>query len=740
MYATIYIDHKSAAVDRTYDYIVPDNLITKIKPAIRALVPFGRGNSICQAFVVSISNHTDYDESKLKHIISLVDEDEIVPAYLVEVAKYMRNSYFCTYAEAIRTITTLADTKEQYVEFVSLTNEKTFEEILCLLPKRATKKIRAIELLHQFNAPIRKEMAVKELDISTSILNQLRDIGLIQFSHSLSSLEQKTSKKRQQQKFELNEEQQSILKIFDDNITEKSKKYLMFGVTGSGKTVVFFEMFERIISQGKQCLFLVPEISLTPQMMHLVHSRFSGEVAIMHSSLSSAQRKKEYLKIKRGEAKIVLGARSAIFMPFHNLGLIVVDEEHETSYKSSQSPRYCTIELANKICELTGATLILASATPSIESYYKMKLGKYELLHLTKRANNVQMPSVSIVDMREELYLGNKTPISLALKTEIENRTTRGEQTVLFLNRRGYSTYIFCRGCGYTEKCPNCEVSLTYHIGAESMSCHYCGYKKRVPKICPECSSEKIKYMGTGTEKIEEFVKGLFPNARVLRLDSDVAKVKGAYEKIINTFSRGDADILIGTQMVVKGLDFDKVTLVGILLADSSLNFPDINAASRTFQLTAQAAGRAGRREIIGEVILQTYAPQSKTLIYASLHDYEGFYVYDIEHREKMNYPPFTEVLGVFLANENLDQLLKDTQKIYSEIELLCKKHTEEKVKLYQATPAFIQKLKNKYIYHILLQYNRDSSFKAIFRESYIEIKTSVTSNVYVEINPITLL
>jgi primosomal protein N' (replication factor Y) len=461
----------------------------------------------------------------------------------------------------------------------------------------------------------------------------------------------------------------------------ETRKFLLFGVTGSGKTHVFFEMFDDVLKQGKQCLLLVPEISLTPQMMALVKSRFPQTVAIMHSKLTPAQRYAEFLKIKRGEARIVLGARSAVFMPFKELGIIVVDEEHENSYKSSQSPRYDTIEVANKIADLTGCDLVLASATPSTETYYRAMLGEYRLLTLPKRVNDIPMPVIAIADMREELRNGNRTPVSRMLADSIAEKLARHEQTLLFLNRRGYNTYVFCRSCGAIEMCPHCEVSLTYHKNSDSLICHYCGYKKKISKTCPSCGSDKIKLMGTGTEKIQKSIEEMFPQARVMRLDSDVATQRGAYEKVLGSFARGEADILIGTQMIVKGLDFDNVTLVGILLADASLNFPDINAAARTFQLTSQAAGRAGRREKQGRVIMQTYAPENETLVYCARHDYEGFYAYDIAHRRKMDYPPFSEVIGMFVASEDIEACMKDCEYIYKRLNDIANAHNYGKRK-----------------------------------------------------------
>ncbi len=813
MFAQVYIDNNATAIDQTFDYRIPENLMELLKPAMRVIVPFGKGNKLCQAFVVCVNETTDYDENKLKFIKELIDIDPIIPSYLVDTAIFLRDNYFCTYAEAIRTVLPSMDkivykvsyylktessgfenaqektvyelfssrkeisvqhirtktgldidvikkilasflkrgvisSKEEFVaqgheqfdEYVCLINEDVpLEDYLSIIGSRAKKQREIIQYLFEGKQPILKSELLKETGTSNGMLLKLQELSLIKIIQKTRETSRK-NKQKSGKEFELTADQKNALQIFKKHLNEKNKKYLLFGVTSSGKTQVYFKMFEEMLKKGKQCLLLVPEISLTPQMMRLVMSHFTEGVAIMHSKLSATERYGEFLKIKKGEAKIVLGARSALFMPFKDLGIIVVDEEHETSYKSSQSPRYDAVETANKISDITGCTLVLASATPSIESYYNGLNEIYEIIRLPKRINDISMPIVSITDMRKELYSGNRSPVSRILHKKIADRLEKKEQTVLFLNRRGYNTYVFCRSCGYIEKCPNCEVSLTYHIDSGTLICHYCGYKKHVPQLCPECKSPKIKYMGTGTEKIQQHVQSLFSDARVLRLDSDIAKSKGAYERILNQFASGDADILIGTQMVVKGLDFDKVTLAGILLADTSLNFPDINAACRTFQLVSQAAGRAGRRQVKGEVILQTYLPNDPTLVYCSNHDYEGFYQYDIAHRQKMCYPPFTEIAGIFAANEDLNACIADSNEIYQKIKSLVEGNEFHDIKLYEPAPAFIQKLKNKYIYHMLVRYEKGSIFKKYLRDEYNQIKLSVKSNVFVEINPITLL
>lgn len=823
MYAKVYIDTSSAAADRVYEYIVPNSLNDIIKPAMRVGVPFGAGNKHCQAFVISISKNSEFAPEKLKSISYIVDTQPAVPDYLVKTAVFLRERYFCTYAEAIRCVvpggeklkknTTYSlrgnidfdafaekiltddntqtiellyeiftkkndvslqyikskinadsdellrllslliknekldlfeefvfENHEQFDEYIALASEDNdLADYLMIVGKRAVKQRQIIEYLFEKGKPVLKSQLYKDTESTSSSLNSLMENNLVKTlkiakKYSITDTEDVP----EYSKPKMSEEQQIA---YDTYISKpQGTHFLLYGVTGSGKTNLFFEMFDDMLAKDKQCLLLVPEISLTPQMMRLVKARFGKNVAIMHSKLTPAERYSEYLKIKRGEAKIVLGARSALFMPFKDLGIIVIDEMHETSYKASNSPRYDAVETAEFISKQTGATLVLASATPTTQAYYEAQCGKYELLKLTKRVNETLLPRVDVVDMRVELREGNRSPISNMLKERIEERLANGEQVLLFLNRRGYNTYVFCRECGHIEMCPNCAVSLTTHATSRTMRCHYCGYTKPIPRTCPECGSEKIKFMGTGTEKIQSAVMQMFPNAKVLRMDADTANGKNV-QNILEGFAKGNGDILIGTQMIVKGLDFDKLTLVGILLADSSLNFPDINAAARTFQLTTQAAGRAGRRNSQGEVVMQTYKPQTPTLVYASQHDFEGFYAYDINFRREMNYPPFSEIMGFFCANIDENKCNTDSQKIYERIKALTDKCAkEEKITLYEPAPAFIQKLKNKHIRHILIKYEPNGKITEILRENYDKIKNGLNSYVYVEISPVTLL
>ena len=659
MIANVLIDTLGVVGDKIYDYKIPDNLIKDIEIGKRVLVYFGRGKNLIPALVIGINENSEYEEDKIKDIVEILDEEVIVHQYLIDLIKYMRDNYFCTYIDALRCVLPSLEQVKRKETYSLLENDKQIDEkyelIVNLIKKRnalasfdylkSKLNLSKSELKEEISYLVKKDIiskqvsyyiqeekkqevvslsgkyeniedylkkiranAIKQISVikalekgelyyeklteltgaNRSIITKLSEMELVRTYFIDKDDEFDLSLKEEHKDVILNEEQQGVL---DSYFNEKNtNKFLLHGVTGSGKTEVYIKMFKDQINKGKQCLFLVPEIALTPQMMRNIYYRFNGEVAIMHSKLSMSKRIKEWDRVRSGKAKIVLGARSALFMPFKDLGLMVIDEEHENTYKSSQTPRYDTIDLANFISDKTGARLVLGSATPSIENYYKAFRGEYRLLEMKKRANGKDFPKVHIVDMTDEMRNGNRSPISRLLKKEIESRLKKGEQSILFMNRRGFSTYVFCRKCGYIEQCPNCDVSLTYHANTNSLKCHYCGYEKSSPNICPECGSDKIKRAGTGTQKIESHVRSLFPNARILRMDFDTTRKAGSMEKILSDFRNNKADILIGTQMVVKGHDFANVTLVGILLADTALNFPDINSPQRTFQLCTQAS------------------------------------------------------------------------------------------------------------------------------------------------------
>jgi primosomal protein N' (replication factor Y) len=503
----------------------------------------------------------------------------------------------------------------------------------------------------------------------------------------------------------LTEEQDIALESISTSIqNEKPETFLLHGVTGSGKTEVYLRAIQQVLANGKEAIVLVPEISLTPQMTARFKARFGPLVAVMHSALSSGEKYDEWRKIRRGEVKVVVGARSAIFAPFENVGIIILDEEHEGTYKQEDTPRYHARDVAIKRAEYYNCPVILGSATPSLESYARATKGVYTLLTLMKRARNQALPEVAIVDMRNELKSGNRSMFSVALAEAIRKRLEAGEQSILFLNRRGFSSFVLCRDCGTTVECPNCDISLTYHRANERLKCHYCGHEERVPLICPECESEHIRFFGTGTQKVEEEIANLVPEARVIRMDVDTTRRKGSHERLLRQFSEGKADILLGTQMIAKGLDFPNITLVGVLAADTTLHLADFRAAEKTFQLMTQVSGRAGRHELPGEVFIQTYSPEHYAIELAKEHHYEPFYNLEMAARRQYGYPPFYFVTLIQFTHEDV---LKVADYAGRASTFLQSNLSPETV-IIGPTAAAISRVNNRYRYQCLLKYKKE--------------------------------
>ncbi len=482
------------------------------------------------------------------------------------------------------------------------------------------------------------------------------------------------------------------------------KRFLLHGVTGSGKTEVYLRAIQEVLAKGKEAIVLVPEISLTPQMTSRFKARFGPLVAVMHSALSSGEKYDEWRKIRRGEVKVVVGARSAIFAPFENIGIIILDEEHEGTYKQEDTPRYHAREVAIKRAEYYNCPVILGSATPSLESYARATKGVYTLLTLMKRAKNQALPEVAIVDMRKELKSGNRSMFSVALAEALRKRLEAGEQSILFLNRRGFSSFVLCRDCGTTVECPNCDISLTYHRANERLKCHYCGHEERVPLICPECESEHIRFFGTGTQKVEEEIANLFPEARVIRMDVDTTRRKGSHERLLRQFSEGKADILLGTQMIAKGLDFPNITLVGVLAADTTLHLADFRAAEKTFQLMTQVSGRAGRHELPGEVFIQTYSPEHYAIELAKEHHYEPFYNLEMAARRQYGYPPFYFVTLIQFTHEDVLKVADYASRAATFLQSNLSPDTV----IIGPTAAAISRVNNRYRYQCLLKYKKE--------------------------------
>jgi primosomal protein N' (replication factor Y) (superfamily II helicase) len=511
--------------------------------------------------------------------------------------------------------------------------------------------------------------------------------------------------------------------------------FLLYGVTGSGKTEIYLQSIQRVLEEGKEAIVLVPEISLTPQMVHRFKGRFGDDVAVLHSGLSVGEKYDEWRKIQRKEVKVVVGARSAIFAPFENIGIIIIDEEHETSYKQEENPRYHARDVAVHRAETHQCPVILGSATPSLESFARASKGVFELLTLSKRMNDGDLPSVSIVDMREELRSGNRSMFSQELFDKLQTRLEKGEQTVLFLNRRGHSSFIMCRDCGFVVQCPHCDISLTYHRFSNGMKCHYCGYEESVPGTCPECTSEHIRYFGTGTQKVEEELNKLLPGARIIRMDVDTTSRKGSHEKLLTAFGEGKADILLGTQMIAKGLDFPNITLVGVLSADTMLHLPDFRAAEKTFQLLTQVSGRAGRHKLPGEVVIQTYTPEHYSIELASEHDYDRFYMQEMMMRKMGAYPPYYFITLITLSHEDLMKVVDIAEKLSG----FVRSRLSGSTIILGPAASPIPRIKNRYRYQCLIKYKREPNLTATLNTVMDQFQQQYASqglSISIDVNP----
>ncbi len=574
------------------------------------------------------------------------------------------------------------------------------------LSKRNTKQIMVIDYFISNPKPIERQKILSLLGISSSVIKSLVDKGIL-----YESMQEVYRDPYQDRIFEhteplqLTEEQSVAIKPILQTIEEKRHDvFLLYGITGSGKTEVYMQSIQKVLEEGREGIVLVPEISLTPQMVNRFKGRFGDEVAVLHSGLSIGEKYDEWRKIQRKEVRVAVGARSAIFAPFENLGIIIIDEEHETSYKQEDNPRYHARDVAIERARTHNCPVILGSATPSLETFARAKKGVYQLLTLSKRMNDQSLPTVDIVDMREELREGNRTMFSRVLYDKLQDRLIKKEQTVLFLNKRGHSSFVMCRDCGYVIQCPNCDISLTYHRYQQQMKCHYCGYEAVVPTICPECNSEHIRYFGTGTQKVEEELGKIFPEARVIRMDVDTTSRKGSHEKLLTAFQEGKADILLGTQMIAKGLDFPNITLVGVLSADTMLHLPDFRSSEKTFQLLTQVSGRAGRHELAGEVVIQTYSPEHYSIELAGQQDFDQFYQKEMMIRKIHQYPPFYYLALITVSHEELMKVVDVTEKIT----VLLSSRLSNGAHILGPVASPIPRINNKYRYQCIVKYKKE--------------------------------
>lgn len=618
-----------------------------------------------------------------------------------------------------------ADVKvEKIVYLIAL--PQRLEELLMSLPKNASKQKVIFEiLLHTSEIPLRELISISKSNYST--IKRLVDLEIIAIKevamrrdpYAFRSFERDVARP-------LTSEQLAVYEQIIHAIQEqRAESFLLHGVTGSGKTEIYLQIIQYVLSNNKEAIMLVPEISLTPMMVGRFKSRFGDQIAVLHSGLSAGEKLDEWRRIRIGEAKVVVGARSAIFAPVPNLGVVIIDEEHETTYKQEEQPRYHVREIAIMRATLTNSVVILGSATPSLESYAFAKAGRFRLLEMKSRVNNQELPKIHLVDMRTELQQGHRHMFSRLLTTKVEERLSRKEQTVLLLNRRGYSTFVICRSCGYTAECPHCDITLTYHQTNQTIRCHYCGYTEQTPTECPKCSSDHIRFFGTGTQKVEEELYKLFPGVRIIRMDTDTTSKKGAHERLLTAFGNQEADILLGTQMIAKGLDFPNVTLVGMISADTMLHLPDFRASERTFQLITQVAGRAGRHDLPGEVIVQTYSPEHYSIQLSVEQDYSDFFNQEIKLRKLGNYPPFYRICIIHFSHEQVSVLVKSLGRFVDELHAQL---SSESV-VYGPVPSSINRIKDRYRYHCMIKYKNEPRLNKIIMNAIKNIEDLIQRN-----------
>ncbi|OUZ29095.1 primosomal protein N' [Enterococcus faecium] len=773
--AEVIVDVPTMQTDQPFTYLVPSEMETALQVGMRVEVPFGNGNRHVQGFVMAIQKSEESAIPSLKAVIRLLDLAPVVNEELLSLADYMKK---ITYAFKITCLQTmlpsvmkaeydkliypLADTPEVQVLFdqreVISWKEAEEEGSLSQLIRwrqeqlvdikyevHTRNKVKTIRLVRSLltekqieeewaklrqNAKKQKELLLclselsqeepiayfKNKGISTAVLNQGKEKGWLEFIESERYRDPyKDRVFDQTMALELNAEQKNAVEqIITAGQQQKDQVFLLEGITGSGKTEVYLQAIADVLSENKTAIMLVPEIALTPQMVERFKGRFGESVAVLHSGLSQGEKYDEWRKIEREEAQVVVGARSAIFAPLKNIGLIIIDEEHESSYKQDETPRYHARDLAIWRSKYHHCPIVLGSATPSLESRARAQKGVYQLLQLNNRAKAAaQLPAIEIVDMREEFQNHRTSTFSANLQEKIQNRLDKKEQTVLLLNRRGYSSFVMCRDCGFVLPCPNCDISLTLHMDTRSMRCHYCGHEEPIPNRCPNCGGNKIRYYGTGTQKVEEELRELYPQARILRMDVDTTRRKGAHEQILQKFGAKEADILLGTQMIAKGLDFPEVTLVGVLNADTSLNLPDFRSSEHTFQLLTQVSGRAGRAEKAGEVVIQTFNPQHYAIELAKKQNYEQFYQQEMHVRHRGGYPPYYFTVKITASHPEEQVAAKKIFQIANQL----KEVLSPQSLLLGPTPSMILRVKNRYYYQLIIKYKHEPNLPHVLDE-----------------------
>ncbi|MGM0436833.1 MAG: primosomal protein N' [Bacillota bacterium] len=744
-YAKVVVDVPFTERNKFFDYKIPDFLLNKIGIGNLVLVPFGKRS--IKAFVISIKDKVEISDNKIKNIKKLYKKERFFNKKDLKLYQWMADYYSLNLISVIRAAVPAGvfnnNISKKRKKYISLNSEiKEIKKVIKNIENKAPKQKEVLKvLLKNQNSDYTKTELAKKAETYPGTVNRLIKKGYIKSEEKIERRKPFLEKKEEEKEsFEANYYQQKAIDIIEENIlnSDTSKSYLLHGVTGSGKTEVYLQLVEKILNKKQGAIILVPEISLAPVMVRRFYSRFGDKIAVLHSNLSTGERYDEWLRLKNGEAQIAIGARSAIFAPIKNLGIIIIDEEHENSYKQSSYPYYHAREVGVKRAKINGIPLVLGSATPSLKSYYLAQKKYFKYLSLPERINKRDLPPVNIIDMRDEMKEGNLSIFSQKLKNNIEKALTRNEQILLFLNRRGYSSFALCRECGHVLRCENCDISLTYHDKENLLKCHYCDYHREIPRFCPECGSEYIKKFGIGTEKLEEEVKKYFPEAEVDRMDIDTTTQKGSHRKILNRLENNKTDILIGTQMITKGHDYPGISVVGVITADTILNLPDFRSAERTFQLITQVAGRTGRGDINGEVIVQTYTPGHYSIQAARKHDYQKFYKKEVALRKQLNYPPFTKLVNIIVEGENNDEVIKAANDLGSFFD----SYQAEILELLGPSPAPIEKLRGKYRWQIILKFSKYKERKYLLkeiRENFLPYKVkSVKFNI--DVDPISML
>lgn len=743
-YAGVVVDLPVKKVDRPFDYKIPGRLEGKIQIGSHVLVPFGPRK--LEGFVVELKTEAEVGDAKeidrLLHDYPLFDETML--ALLHWISDYYQAVLINVIKTAIPTgiVGNKVQVKTQRIVRLQVDPEygwRLAEE----LERRAPKQAEILRFLLECpNLEFTAADLGRKFQTGSATVNSLQEKGLIGYAEVAVQRDPYAAGHYKPSKpFRPNFYQhQAIARIIAGMKEGKGETFLLKGVTGSGKTEVYLQVIAEALEDEKDAIVLVPEIALTPQTVERFKSRFGDRVAVMHSQLGTGERFDEWRRIYTGEVKIVVGARSAVFAPFRNLGLIIVDEEHETSYKQSEQVRYHAREVAVERARLSRAVTVLGTATPSVESYYRAVVREYELIELPERANQTPLPPVAVVDMRHELKKGNRTIFSQPLDQAIKKRLREGEQVILFLNRRGYSNFVLCRDCGYVIRCRHCDVSLTYHAETNHLQCHYCDYSEAPPKSCPNCGSNLIKHLGIGTEQVEEFTRQRYPEARVARMDVDTTRRKGAHDRILQAFREKKIDILIGTQMISKGHDFPGVTLVGVVIADTALHFPDFRSGERTFQLLTQVAGRTGRGSLPGEVIVQTYSPDHYSIQAARNHDFNLFFHEEIGYRKEIFQPPFSQLINIVLQEEAEERVIEEAHRLAY---LFSQRiGPDDRVEVLGPAPAPLAKVRGKYRWQMILKSREGALLRQICREVmgkyYTEQKSSVS--VTVDVDPLGML